>query len=106
MSVEALEKWVHGQKGRYVRDLSIDDGYGATCWQLILGNVSSQPGPGWYTVREGRAEIFVQEVSFFVLDNDTPPNVVYAVDGDSDDDWPGLSGLIKFALKKAEELDL
>ena len=48
----------------------------------------------------------VEEVNFFELGDDIPPNVGYAIDGDSEDDWPGLSGLIEFALKMAEELNL
>ena len=34
-TLQRLEKWKHGHKARSVK-ISIDDGYGATCWVVEL----------------------------------------------------------------------
>jgi len=108
-----LEKWKNGEKGRYVRDLGIDTGYGATCWNLVLGNVDRKPGKKWhkdkYALKQlglrARAEVYASEVDFFEVNN-RPPNVVTAQTGDEEDFWPGLNRTIEAAIKKADELGL
>ncbi len=110
MSIEALESWVQGQKGRYVRDLGIDTGYGATCWHLVLGNVNVKPQKNWYMeptqACKDRAEVFADEVNFFERAADSPPNMVVAVDGNGMKEWPGLAKVIEVAIEKANELNL
>ena len=109
MSIEALEQWVQGHKGRYVRDLGIDTGYGATCWSLILGNVGVKPQKGWHLERGqacvDRAEVFASETNFFGTSDDSPPNVVVVVDGNSMEDWPGLAKVIEVAIERANALN-
>ena len=109
MSVEALEKWVQGHKARYVRDLGIDNSYGATCWRLVLGNTSVRPQKGWHLERSqaciDRAEVFAAETNFWEIEGELPPNVVYAVDADSMEDWLGLAKVIEVAIERANSLD-
>jgi hypothetical protein len=108
LSIEALEEWKNGGKGRYVRDLGIDTGYGASCWSLVLGNVDVRPPKGWHVEEKNRAEVFAHEVSFFKIEGDLPPNVVFAEseDPDTDWDWPGLARVIEVAIQRAKELGL
>ena len=103
MSIEALEKWVHGHKGRYVRELEIGTGYGATCWSLVLGNINIHPKNGW-AGQEDKAEVFAAEVSFYEFPGGIPPNVVFVVDGNAMEDWPGLAKVIEIAIECANTL--
>lgn len=105
MSIEALESWVNGHKGRYVRDLGVDTGYGATCWELVLGNVHIKPQKGWHVAEKGRAEIFASETNFLGTPDAMPPNVVVVVDGNAMEDWPGLARVIEAAIERANNLD-
>ena len=110
MSIEALESWVQGQKGRYVRDMGIDTGYGATCWHLVLGNVNAKPQKDWHIERtqacKDRAEVFADETNFFEIEGDPSPNMVVAVDGNGMKEWPGLAKVIEVAIERAEKLNL
>ena len=91
-TLERLEKWKCGHKARAVK-IFVDDGYGASCWEVILYGI-------------GRKEVTASEVNFWVGDQPTPENIVYVVDGDSDEDWPGLERTIDAALDRAEQLGL
>jgi len=85
-----LENWRYGHKSRSVF-INADDGYGASCWTVKLF------GHG--------KEVYAAETSFWEHKT-IPENVVFVVDGNSDDDWPGLEAVILAAIKKAEELEL
>lgn len=90
--LEALEKWRNGHKSRSV-SISIDSGYGATCWEVDLR------GNGKHAVG--------LECSFVGKQSDAPPYIAFPADQDADDwDWPGLGPTIMAALRKAEELGL
>jgi len=104
-AVKALEDWHAGKKGRYVRDMGIDTTYGATCWSIILGNVNIKPGKDWFCENE-RAEIFAAETYFVDSCSPLHPNIVYVVDGNEMEDWPGLAAVIYAAIEKANELGL
>ena len=91
-TIQRLEKWKHGDKARSVKIL-VDDGYGASCWEVTLYG-------------KGKKEVHAAEVSFWVIDQPIPENVVYVIDGDSDEDWPGLERTINAALDRAEQLGL
>jgi hypothetical protein len=93
-----LQKWKSGHKARSVK-ISIDDGYGATCWVVELWG----KGKKFEDKKEGY--VFAAEVNFFEYDK-LPEYVVYIVDGNSDEDWPGLEAVINAALDKAEKLGL
>ena len=104
-----LEDWHHGKRGRYVT-IGIDTTYGATCWDVVLGNVDIDLPAGWYSdgtdgTQPGQrksAAVHAAEVSFFGIDYDVPPNLVFA----SEDDFVGLEKTIEVAIAKAEELGL
>jgi hypothetical protein len=90
-TITRLEDWCHGHKARWV-EISIDDGYGATCWCVTLGLSQNK-------------KIEAYETSFFVLDNAIiPPEVVFVHDGESDGDFPGLTKTINAAIDRAESL--
>jgi len=40
-AIERLEAWRNGDKSRCV-EISIDDGYGGTCWVVSLGGTGGQ----------------------------------------------------------------
>lgn len=107
-ALKELEEWTGGHKSRYVSGLGIDDGYGATCWSLTLGSGKLKPEDDWAgDMAKKSAEIYAAETNFISYGNRAiPPNVVYVVDGDSDDDWPGLEATILAAIDKANELGL
>jgi hypothetical protein len=88
-AIQRLEKWKYGHKSRSGQ-IEIDDGYGATCWRVEL--------------RGNGKEVFAAETNFFT--GKAKENVVFVVDGDSKEDWPGLSATIHAALDKAEEMGL
>lgn len=74
-------------------EISIDNGYGATCWEVHLG---------W---RQGGKDmdVYAYEAQF-IKDSSPPPNVVFMNWDDYNDDWPGLGPTIIAAVKKAGEL--
>jgi hypothetical protein len=90
-TLERLEQWKGGHKARSVV-IDIDDGYGATCWTVRLKG-------------QGKKEVIAAETNFLEYDS-LPPHVVYVIDGNSDDDWPGLEAVINAALDRAEQLGL
>ncbi len=97
-TIERLEKWKSGHKSRSV-SINIDDGYGATCWTVEL------------TGKE-KKKVHASEVSFWVQKDSAgkpippPEHVVFVIDGESDEDWPGLEKTINAALDRAEKLGL
>ena len=108
--LKELEDWVSGAKGRYVHEISIDTGYCATCWEVVIGNSDKQAGEGWtfgstWGEQHNKAEVCASATSFLEGGN-IPPNVVYARDDDDMDWFPGLGETILAALIKAEELGL
>ena len=108
-ALKELEDWVNGAKARYISDMGIDDGYGATCWSLTLGNTSVKPGEGWHkgsawAKKNNKAELYVYEAQF-LRTKAILPNVIFVM-GKDDDDWPGLEKTILVALSKATELGL
>jgi hypothetical protein len=73
-AIEVLERWVNGHKARHVHAISIDDGYGATCWRVVLARHTTAPWPkGWQKLqgKEYRNEynhyIYAAECSFLQL---------------------------------------
>ncbi len=97
-ALEALEKWKHGHKARSV-EISIDDGYGATCWHVQL----TGRGPEG----KGRQQVDAYEVSFFLHEPGSyPSGVVFVVPPGVDGDWPGLARTIHAAIERAEKLGL
>lgn len=86
-TIDRLEKFLHGHKARWV-NIRIDDGYGATCWQVEL-------------TTEGKGVIRCAETNF--ITGKPLPDCYVVVDGDELDDWPGLAATINLAIDKAEE---
>ena len=102
--IEKLEKWHSVKKGRYVKEISIDTTYGATCWEVVLGNVNIKPKEGWLN-ESGKAEVYVAE-TYFVGGDGMPPNCAVVVDGDKMKSWPGLTATIELAIELADKLGL
>lgn len=107
-SIAVLEEWVYGHKARSVCEISRDNGYGASCWEVVLCRNGETP-EGWAKHRQGNNErfkyVFAYEAQFWTSDTPIPPNVVYVMT-DDDDDWPGLGPTILAAVKRAKELGL
>jgi hypothetical protein len=104
----ALEDWRNsGGKGRWC-EIAIANGYGATCWEVILGNTGVRRKPGWFAEKSHQlgSTIYASEVSFFVHDESQPENVVIVKKEDDEEDWPGLSKTIFAALDRAKELGI
>lgn len=109
-ALKELEEWRNGHKARYVTRLCIGDGYAADCWELVIGNMSVKPGNDWHkgsdwAKEHNRAELYAYETNFVGYD-ELPPNILFVVDGDEMEDWPGVETLILTALDKAKELGL
>ena len=101
--IKKLENWHTAKKGRYVKGISIDTTYGATCWEVVLGNVNIKPKEGWFNESD-RAEVYVTETSF--ISGDMPQNCAVVVDGDEMKSWPGLVATIELAIELANKLGL
>ena len=108
-----LEKWKSGHKARSV-SIHHDDGYGACCWTVELwGKGKKFKKTAAYevtavsTTDEDKKEsyVYAAEINFFEYDK-LPEYVVYIIDGNSDEDWPGLEAVINAALDRAEKLGL
>ena len=105
-----LEDWVAYEKGRYVKSIDIDCGYGATCWSVVIGNTGKKAPENWHkeggwATKNSKREVYASECSFFEIDESTrPPNIVF-VDNDFEE-WPGLEATILLAIKTANELGL
>jgi hypothetical protein len=97
-ALEELEMWKSEHKSHAV-EISIDDGYGATCWTVKLSG-------------RDKKVVTASEASFFPIPPDkVPPEVVFVVppnvdETDEDWDWPGLGPTILAAVKRARELGL
>lgn len=121
--LKELEDWWNGKdilndnstenifkaKGRWVQ-ITIDTKFGATCWEVILGNTEISLNSNWYKPEEidlfGSC-VIANEVPFIISeDGQFPENVVFAAESTSQDGWPGLEKTIKVALDKAKELGL
>lgn len=102
--VKKLEDWHSAKKGRYVKRISIDTTYGATCWEVVLGNVNIKSKEDWFKESD-RAEVYVSE-TYFIGGDGMPPNCAVVVDGDKMKSWPGLTATIELAIKLANKLGL
>ncbi len=102
--IKKLEDWHNTKKGRYVKGISINTTYGATCWEVILGNVDIKPKKSWFKESD-RAEVYVAE-TYFIGGDGMPPNCAVVVDGDKMEDWPGLAATIEKAIELADKLGL
>ncbi len=91
-TIKRLENWKSGHKSRYTH-IYIDDGYGATCWNVALYG-------------KERKIVYAAEVNFIESDAPVPENVVFVIDGNSDEEWPGLEAVINAAIDRAEKLGL
>ena len=100
-AIQKLEKWWAEEKGRYVSDINIGTTYGATCWEVTLGNCNKNPGDDWSKEDHDRAEVYAYETQFY--DGDIPTNVVFVK---GEETFPGLEKTILVALDKAKELGL
>ena len=123
-SLNELERWWCGKdldpdneksyfrrKGRYLH-LNINTTYGATEWEVVLGNCNVKHTKDWYQDFNGdrdnikRTEVVAVE-SGTEGDTNKYPNFVYASDYFGDDYGQiGLNRTIQAALAKAEELGL
>ncbi len=112
-TIEKLENWHNTKKGRYVNRISIDTTYGATCWEVVLGNVNTKSEEDWYDDYDDsdnivgardRAEVYVTETTF--IDGEMAPNCAAVVDGDHMESWPGLAATIEKAIELADKLGL
>lgn len=98
-AVDRLEKWKRGHKRRSV-EIWIDDGYGATCWQVNLHGV---------LVSQADTPIDSTTVSAYDFGGDpkrpepTPFDV--QVWDNEKDDWAGLAAVIHGAIDRAEMLE-
>lgn len=97
-AIERLEKWKAGHKSRSA-SISIDDGYGASCWTVSL--------------RAGSKLATAHEVCFWEDSGaGWPENVVFVnkqpdlLEGKDEDDWPGLEKTILAAVDLAERLGI
>lgn len=82
-ALKRLESWKHAHKRRSVR-IDIDNGYGATCWEVRL---------------DGENAGFVE--AFEHCGNQTDNRVSVMQDGE---DWPGLNATIMAAIVRWEKL--
>ena len=92
--LKQLEDWVNGHKARHC-DISIDNGYGATSWDVVLwhenGVVKTIEGYGEimiYNKSKGHkplSELFYNDYEILKLDND---------------DWAGLEKTLEAALSR------
>jgi hypothetical protein len=101
-----LEKWANGQKGRYVK-IDLEPSYGATCWNVELGNVDIEPKEGWAIPSDSQfACVLVSEAQFLLSENEGhPENVVFVMAQDTNQ-WPGLEKVLQVALDKVQEFGL
>lgn len=102
--LEVLENWRYGNKGRWV-EIHIDNGYGAACWNVLLGNTNVPRQEGWAKdTREMPGSIVSgAECSFFDHDS-IPPNVIFI--RTEEETFPGLGPLILATVARAQELGL
>ena len=77
-AIAELERWKSKHKARWCA-ISIDDGYGACCWEVVLQG-------------EEGGKVIAAEAQF--MGGQPPPNGVIAPGGD----WPGLAATILAAL--------
>lgn len=105
-ALKRLEEWNEGSKGRWV-NIFIDNGYGASSWEIKLGNCSVPCREGWSFIENDKPHgiVYASEVSFFDTSG-CPDNVVYAVPSIVKSDWPGLAKTILAALSRAERLGI
>ena len=102
-AITRLEEWKYANKGRWV-EISIDDGYGATCWSVLLGNRNVSRKEGWAFQNNKDATgcvVSAAECSFFDYDS-IPPNIVFV--NTEEETFPGLAKVILAALDRAKEL--
>ncbi len=112
-SIAKLEDWVCGHKARSVFEISKPNGYGASCWEVVLCG-RGKPPEDWAKSRrgfnDGHRYVFAYEIQFLEHDGPAPPNVVCVLTDDNDDEWPderpGLAATIDAAVKLAVELGL
>lgn len=117
--LKELENWHNGldlsnttedilkSKGRWVQ-IEIDTKFGATCWEVLLGNVQIDSKPDWHKPEEIKCNgacVIASEVPFVFSTNQFPENIVFAEES-AKNGWPGLEKTIKVALDKAYELGL
>lgn len=96
-TLRALEEWKKGSKSRSV-SLHHDDGFGATAgWILTLEGSKDYHDPTQTITIIGCPTLWQSEMSLGYNEFLVPSNV---------DDWTSLEEVIKFGLKKAEELGL
>ena len=86
-TIERLENWRNVHKSRSV-EIAIDNGYGASCWKVIL--------------HAGKQTIEAWECSFLEFDRAKVPLRIVIVKTEKDDDWPGLERTINAAIDRAE----
>jgi len=103
---QRLEEWIYAHKARRV-DISHDDGYGTSTWEVYLACENSQDLPRWrprHDGQDGYSSGTISSIEFGDLTRAEPaPNIVYVRD-DADGNPPGLEAVILAALKRAEEL--
>lgn len=102
-AIASLEAWKYANKGRWV-EISIDNGYGATCWRVLLGNTNVTRKEGWAFQKrkdEVGAVVSAAECPFFEYDS-IPPNVVFI--NTEEETFPGLAKVILAALDRAREI--
>jgi len=89
--VDELEDWLFGDKSRSI-SIEHDDGYGASCWSVTLG--------------QGSQKVVCEETSFISQKGVDPRWYEHGQDLHtvaSLDDWPGLSKTVKHALSCASK---
>ena len=105
--MNTLEEWVLAKKSRSVVTINIDNGYGATCWEVVLGGYIKDVPGGFRWDKDDTDKrfprVWAHEVSFFEIDETlVPPNVVYV----GEDDFVGLEGTIQGAIDLANKLGM
>lgn len=91
-TIKLLEDWKHSHKSRSV-EISIDNGYGASCWEVILH---------WKDKEGNKQEAVGLEAQFY--EGVPRPNVTFVDWENHNDDWPGLEPTIIAAINKAEKM--
>jgi hypothetical protein len=91
--IAELEKW-HGESKQYSVSIGIDDGFGASCWEVILHR-------GKRTVTCS-AMVFVRysgvDPRWIEKDGD-----LFVSPGCEDNEWPGLNETIRVAIESARK---
>jgi len=93
-----LEKWNGGHKARAV-EISIDNGYGASCWAIKLNHEHGTTTASEVMFTQPKGMSYRQAVELA----ERQGHVVADKGDDESDDWPGLEVTISAAIDGFEK---